>query len=388
MLKRLLLPALLALLALPGCNSALCDGDGDGYCAPDDCDDTDPLVHPNRDDVCDGRDDNCNGRLSDGEVIDADEDGVPQCFDCDDNVPSVSSSAPEICDGLDNDCDGDIPGEELIDDDEDGTPVCADCDDDDPTRNLDAEEICDGIDNNCDGAFFWDEEAGNGETTDDDGDGYSPCAGDCDDNEILAYPGNYEYLTDGIDNDCDGSGDNKPLLSPETDFPENLRQFLDEECAFHGRVARYVDFEGGLVGDAIGPTSIEGFQILGNTDGSVPYRFRDSSTDPGPFEGSQFASPDVAVDGVSLRFATPQTLVLWTIIGVNPNYGPQYNADIFWDGVNLGGLDSIWGLTNPDFTWNERGFYSYQNVAFEEIVIYDPVPGGEIVAFDNIGFCE
>jgi len=388
LLRALLTSLLLTTLALGGCNNPLCDKDGDGFCAPDDCDDEDALVYPGRDDICDGIDGNCNGRLSDGEVIDADNDGVPECMDCDDNAPFSSVGAPEICDGFDNNCDGEVPPEELVDEDEDGTPWCADCDDDDPSRNPDAEEVCDGVDNNCDGAFWWDDEAGNGETSDDDGDGFAPCMGDCDDNEPLAWPGNYEYLTDGIDNDCDGQGDNKPLLSPETDFKKNLLTFLDEECWFHGREPVIVDFEEGVTGEDIGPGTLAGLTIGGDTDGSVPYQFADSNTDPGPYQGNLFASPNSPVDGVSLRFDTPQTLVLWSIVGVTPDYGPQYNADIFWDGINLGGLASIWGQTNPDWTWNPRGFYSFENVAFEEVVIYNPVPGGEFMAFDNIGFCE
>ncbi|MCO4773726.1 MAG: hypothetical protein KDA24_27085 [Deltaproteobacteria bacterium] len=392
MLSRLFLPvALLTLVASPvlsGCNNPLCDNDGDGYCAPDDCDDSDETRYPNRAEVCDGLDTNCTGRLSDEEVIDEDNDGVPLCMDCDDTLPEVQMQAPEICDGFDNDCDGVIPPEELIDEDGDGDPGCTDCDDQDPERHRDAEEICDGIDNNCDNALWWDDEAGNGENSDDDFDGFAPCMGDCDDFEPLAWPGNYEYLTDGVDNDCDGQGDNKPLLSPENDFPEMLQIFLEEECERHDRVAVWETFEDGLAGDPIGPTSLIGMQIRGNTNGSGNYSFADSATSPGPFEGNIFARPDSPVDGVSLRFDSPQTLVMWSIVGVEPNYGDQYNADIFWDGINLGGIASIFGTTNPDFTWNSRGLYSYENVAFEEIVIYDPVPGGEYVAFDNIGYCD
>ena len=383
-----LLLALAALLAT-GCNNPLCDQDNDGYCAPDDCDDNDPAFHPDAPEICDGADNNCNGRLGDPEQIDEDNDGVPRCFDCDDTLPDVQAMAPEICDGIDNDCDGVIPPEELLDEDGDGDPSCSDCDDLDPERNRDAEEICDGVDTNCDNAFWWDDEAGNGETTDDDGDGVAPCMGDCDDFESLAWPGNYEYLTDGIDNDCDGQGDHKPLLSPENDFPEMLEIFLEEECDRHGRDTVWVDFESGLAGDTIQQTSLPGGVFIGGgVNGSTPYLFADSSIEPGPFEGDLFARPEDPVDAVTIRFDSPQTLVMWSIAGAEPNYGPQYNADIFWDGINLGGIASIWGTTNPDFGWNSRGLYSFENVAFEEVVIYAPVPGGEELVFDNLGFCQ
>ena len=389
MLVRLfLLALLLGLATLSGCNSAICDRDGDGYCAPDDCDDSDPTIHPGQRDICDGIDGNCNGSLSDDESTDADGDGFTRCDDCDDSRFTVAPGADEICDGLDNDCDGDIPEGEHGDADNDGDTICFDCDDEDPTRNTLAEEVCDGVDNNCDGAYFFDPDLGQGELTDDDGDGYAPCMGDCDDGDINAHPGNYEYLTDGVDNDCDGFGDNKPLLSPELDTPENLRLLLDQECEAHGRQSIIVDFDDGVPGNPIGLTSVEGALVLrGGVDGSIPYRFADASTAPGPFEGTGYATPDAASDGVQILFDTPQTLVLWSLIGVDPNLGGQYAAEIHWDGVELGGISSIFGTTNPDWTWNERGLHSFQNVAFDSIVLHTPGAGGESVSFDNVGFC-
>jgi len=49
----------------PGCT----DEDKDGYspdggdCGPIDCDDNDPNVHPKADEICDGKDDNCDGKM-------------------------------------------------------------------------------------------------------------------------------------------------------------------------------------------------------------------------------------------------------------------------------------------------------------------------------------
>jgi hypothetical protein len=380
---------LLVASALAGCNSPLCDRDGDGYCAPDDCDDTNAAVHPDQEDVCDGIDGNCNGRLNDEEATDADGDGFSLCDDCDDERASVNPDAEELCDGHDSDCDGELPAEELVDADGDGENVCIDCDDEDPTRNSEAHEDCDGVDNDCDGVYFFDPEDGTGELTDEDGDGFPPCGGDCDDNDIDAYPGNYEYLTDGVDNDCDGQGDNKPLLSPESDTPENLMLFLEQECAAHGRDPIVVGFENGTVGSPIGPTSLPGgLTVRGGLDGMVPYRFVDASTEPGPLEGTQFASPDGPVDAVQLLFDSPQTLILWNLVGVSPGLAPWYSGDIYWDGVELGGLESIFGTNNADWTWNSRGLFSFQNVGFDRLVIHVPDEGGAVIGVDSIGFCE
>ncbi|MBM4320960.1 MAG: hypothetical protein FJ125_13660, partial [Deltaproteobacteria bacterium] len=42
------------------------DGDGDGYAEDEDCDDTDPRVHPGAAEICNGKDDDCAGGPDDG----------------------------------------------------------------------------------------------------------------------------------------------------------------------------------------------------------------------------------------------------------------------------------------------------------------------------------
>ena len=102
------------------------DQDGDGY-LEDDCDDSNPAIHPGSEEICDGVDNNCDGAFDDETAIDAysgyldvDGDGYgggdleSSCNDiyyavnedCDDTDPSVNPDANEICDGIDNDCDG------------------------------------------------------------------------------------------------------------------------------------------------------------------------------------------------------------------------------------------------------------------------------------------
>ncbi|MCK6528021.1 putative metal-binding motif-containing protein, partial [Myxococcota bacterium] len=86
---------------------AACDGAPGGYVAvADDCDDTNPDVHPGAVDVCNGIDDDCDD-LVDEEDVDADLDHWKTCDgDCDDADPAVNPGAPEQCDQRDNDCDG------------------------------------------------------------------------------------------------------------------------------------------------------------------------------------------------------------------------------------------------------------------------------------------
>ena len=123
------------------------DDDGDGFGDPadptsgcdapqgtvqnnGDCDDLDSAVSPSAAEICNGLDDDCDGRIDVGAVDmirlydDADDDGygdpasehigceaddndVTRADDCDDTTDLVNPSVPEVCrDGLDNDCDG------------------------------------------------------------------------------------------------------------------------------------------------------------------------------------------------------------------------------------------------------------------------------------------
>ncbi len=163
------------------------DGDGWGYpdapvqeceCARDrieqggDCDDADPAINPMADELCNGVDDDCDGRLP-TEEHDLDGDGVLVCEgDCNDGDPGVHPDALEVCDGIDDNCDG-LLGTNETDADGDGYLACGgDCDDMDPDLQL----------------------------ADEDGDTWTTCDGDCDDADPEVYPGAPEACN-GIDDD-------------------------------------------------------------------------------------------------------------------------------------------------------------------------------------------
>jgi V8-like Glu-specific endopeptidase len=181
------------------------DADGDGYCAADDCNDSDPFVHPDAPERCnDGMDNNCDGRVDEGcaVCVDLDGDGYCSTIDCDDHDPAVNPGTAEKCgDGKDNNCDGRVDEYcgGCTDQDQDGYCAEVDCDDHDPAVHPGAVEACDGKDNGCDGRV----DEGCASCVDVDGDGF--CADvDCDDHDPSTRPGAAERCGDGVDNNCNG----------------------------------------------------------------------------------------------------------------------------------------------------------------------------------------
>ena len=219
-----------------------------------DCDDHRAGVSPAATEACNGIDDDCNGvpdfAVHPGDLEDDDADGFVDAAcgalgdDCDDRDAATHPGATEICDGRDNDCNGtgddltamiawyaDVDGDGWGDGSREPITSCVqpagrvvralDCDDSDPDRHPESADGCDGRDQDCDAAIdesapmtlYW--------TGDADGDGFAggaPIAscmpvsgattlgGDCDDTRADRAPGLPEACN-GADEDCDLSVD-------------------------------------------------------------------------------------------------------------------------------------------------------------------------------------
>ena len=222
-----------------------------------DCDDLDPEVNPDRPEVCDGIDNDCDNNIDDADPDliaastlpfwpDTDADGygdfaasaVNACEapaghidnreDCDDTLPAVNPGGVEVCDGLDSDenCNGLVDdadptvdpaslGSYWLDADGDGwgdpNVLASACDS--PAGHVPNDLDCD--DSSAllgDSADWW---------LDQDADGYgaglpiSACSApgpdyvlhplaDCNDGDPATHPGAFDLCGDGVDSDCSG----------------------------------------------------------------------------------------------------------------------------------------------------------------------------------------
>jgi Putative metal-binding motif/Receptor L domain len=261
-----------------------------GYAVIDgDCDDDDPEVFLGQFEICDDKDNNCDGQADEVRELapwykDTDSDGygdpestpVLSCYripgrvlsqnDCNDGAKTVNPNATEICDGQDNDCSGRADfklagNNNFEDDDEDGAADAdcggSDCNDSDSRTSEGAQEVCDRIDNDCDGEVD-EQTVQNIWYIDEDGDGWGvvigsalascdPIAerasqfGDCDDTKRDVKPGTAE-MCDGVDQDCDGIIDEGAGV--HCDLPNALNTCRFGECGVFSCLPGFVDLNG------------------------------------------------------------------------------------------------------------------------------------------------
>jgi hypothetical protein len=224
------------------------DEDGDGYnvtghlCGPVDCNDDDPSINPEADEICNGNDDNCDGEIDEGGNSLCDDglfcNGQEICsgtcingiaFDCSaNNIPGIgscvydpdnNSATWDYAEGFISQCN------DLIDQCTVGsveiTHACdmvncgAECETDEDCEA----SSCSSLDGCYQGIYRTYEDSENTclencsckannctvyiEEEDADGDGYSSNCGDCDDSNPLVNQDEAE-ICDGIDNNCDG----------------------------------------------------------------------------------------------------------------------------------------------------------------------------------------
>jgi hypothetical protein len=265
------------------CNDLIDDDadlDGDGVFACFDCDDAEPAAFPENPELCDGIDNNCDDEVDEG--LDADGDGFVPCADsadCDDTDPLIHPGAEEVCDGVDQDCDGLVdetflgPADDV---DQDGSPGCTDCDDLDAANSPLLEEVCDGQDNDCEAGTFF-----GGDESDGDSDGAWACA-DCDDSDPANFPGNSE-VCDGFDNDCDAAtvfgGDEGDLDG------DGVLACLDCDDGDGANFPGNAEICDGADNDCSGAADASGGEADADGDGSFACADCDDS-DPGNFPGN------------------------------------------------------------------------------------------------------
>jgi len=253
------------------------DEDGDGYGGADDCDDTDPTIHIDADEICDGKDNDCDAAVdgNDADLVDGstwypdvDEDGygdsdlgqlsceaiaghVEEGGDCDDEDAAVNPGGTEDCSTTaDDNCDGDVNDVDAVG----CITFYADADGDGHGAH-DAESLCTCFD------------------TDD----FSALANDdCDDADSTIFPEAEEICSDGIDQDCDGDWDECRLSTPG---PVSDAGVAIAGVVASGGVGNYIsagpDIDGDGAGDLLlsAPDAGDGaaylFTSLPTSDGTV-----------------------------------------------------------------------------------------------------------------------
>ena len=305
------------------------DADGDGFAAAVDCDDADPSIHPEADEVCNGGiDDDCNGLADDDDVP---VDGTPYHDDLDGDGYGAAEVGGVACV---------LPDRAVWND--------GDCDDNNADVNPDGREICNGgIDDDCDGLADDDDSPVDGRVTyydDLDGDGFgdpgasalrcAPLADqvddarDCDDGDGGVFPEAEEVCFDGVDQNCDGAIDED--CGGGTVLLDGIGELRYDGLAADDAIGRNSATVGDLNDDGIDDFAIGGRFVGADDHGEVYLYYGDPALAGGPVSGADA----VLVGG------GPDAGAGWSLLGA---------GDIDGDGVDdllIGGVGSAWLLTD------------------------------------------
>jgi len=230
------------------------DADNDGYttCGGD-ADDGDPTTCPGAPELCDGKDNNQDDQVDEGNPGGGDycttgepgacSEGITECAAGSIICIQSHSPAAELCEGLDNDCDG-IVDEDFTDLGDactegigecaaDGSKVCSGdgagtvCD---AVPGAPLPELCDGLDNDCDGATDEDDLGTPLNQSCYSGPPVTLGVGVCQGGTLTCVDGSYgscdgEVLPttetcDNLDNDCDGTADDEWILGGIVTFSD------------------------------------------------------------------------------------------------------------------------------------------------------------------------
>src|SRR5262245_8048276 len=163
-----LLMVVLVLCLTPSFATAACkDTDGDGYgngcSAGPDCNNSNPNIHPNAPEICNGVDENCDSfvdlpsPLEVGQACDTGQPGACklgriQCTSGALQCVAIQGSTSETCNGIDDNCNGFVDDGPGVDNDNDGVTAVCDCNDSNNAIHPGAVDLCgDGIDQDCNG---------------------------------------------------------------------------------------------------------------------------------------------------------------------------------------------------------------------------------------------